>query len=109
MFLLRSLTNTGSELIRVARAHSVRHAKLRDRIVGVLIATSMVDLTCAVIALFTERHHPGTGINSLGTPIFWTPTQRLSASSSLPNPVSTAGRILDVLMEAYAITFIGSI
>jgi hypothetical protein len=36
-------------------------------------------------------------------------TQLLTVSSSIQNPISTAARVVDVVMEAYAITVIASL
>jgi hypothetical protein len=41
-----------------------------------------------------------------GGAAFWTTTQLLTVSSQIKNPISAGGRILDVLMEIYAITVI---
>jgi hypothetical protein len=40
---------------------------------------------------------------------FWTTTQLLTVSSSVQNPISLSGRVLDVVMEIYAITVIASL
>ncbi len=55
---------------------------------------------------FFERHAPGTGIRTLGDSLFWTSTQLLTVSSQLNNPISTPARILDVLLQAYAISVV---
>jgi hypothetical protein len=36
--------------------------------------------------------------------VFWTSTQLLTVSSELPNPISTPARVLDVFLQAYAIS-----
>ena len=41
--------------------------------------------------------------------MFWTTTQLLTVSSSIKNPVSFGGRVLDVFMEAYATIVIGAL
>ncbi|MDX6721317.1 MAG: voltage-gated potassium channel, partial [Solirubrobacteraceae bacterium] len=46
---------------------------------------------------------------TLADAAFWTTTQLLTVSSSLKNPISTGGRILDVLMEIYAITVVAAL
>lgn len=50
-----------------------------------------------------------TEIKTLGSALFWTSTQLLTVSSQLKNPISAGGRVLDVLMEAYAITVIAAL
>jgi sugar (pentulose or hexulose) kinase len=75
-------------------------------VLAILVATLGVDVVCAVIALLAERHGPQSQVHSFGTAIFWTSTQLLTVSSSMQNPVTTAGRVLDVFMELWAITVI---
>ena len=41
--------------------------------------------------------------------LFWTTTQLLTVSSQLPNPEHTATKVLDVVLEAYAIVVVTSL
>jgi hypothetical protein len=50
-----------------------------------------------------------TQIKTLGSALFWTSTQLLTVSSSIQNPISFSGRVLDVVMEIYAITVIAAL
>jgi hypothetical protein len=108
MYLSRVLRDTAGEIRDVARARTPTHGHLRDRLAAVALATLGVDLVCALIALLTEHHAPQTQIHSFGSAIFWTSTQLLTVSSSIQNPISTAGRVLDVVMEIYAITVVST-
>jgi hypothetical protein len=56
-----------------------------------------------------ERQAAKTEIKSFGSALFWTSTQLLTVSSSIKNPISPGGRVLDVLMELYAITVIAAL
>jgi hypothetical protein len=58
-----------------------------------------------LIFLF-ERHAEGTEITTFGDSVFWTSTQLLTISSQLPNPISTPARVLDVFLQAYAISVV---
>ena len=109
MYLLRVLRDTASEVREVARAGTRTHRRLRDRLVGIALATVGIDLICAVLAFLFEHHQKQTQVSSIGSALFWTSTQLLTVSSSFQNPLSTAGRILDVFMEIYAITVIGAL
>jgi hypothetical protein len=53
--------------------------------------------------------NPARLIKSYGSALFWTSTQLLTVSSSIKNPVSTGGRVLDVFMEIWAITVIATL
>jgi hypothetical protein len=97
------------EVRDVIRARTPTHARLRDILVAIAVATAGVDLACAALALLLEHAARQTQITSFGSAIFWTSTQLLTVSSSIQNPISTGGRILDVAMEAYAITIIASL
>ena len=71
--------------------------------------TVAVDLVCAVLAFLFERHEAQTEIHTFGSALFWTSTQLLTVSSNLQNPISAPGRVLDVLMEIYAITVVAAL
>ena len=94
------------ELRDVVRAATPTHRRLRGHLVAIALATIGVDLFCAVIAFFFERHSTQTEIKTFGSALFWTSTQLLTVSSNIKNPVSAGGRVLDVFMEIYAITVI---
>jgi hypothetical protein len=98
-----------SEILDVARAATKTHRRLRDRLVVIAGATLGVDLLCAVGAFLLERHAQQTEIKTIGSALFWTSTQLLTVSSQLKNPISPGGRVLDVFMEAYAITVIAAL
>ncbi|MDQ6835933.1 MAG: hypothetical protein M3016_07060 [Actinomycetota bacterium] len=109
VYVVDVLRAGGRELRHVARASTPTHGALRDRIVVIFAATVTVDLVCAVLALLLERHVKATQIQSYGSALFWTTTQLLTVSSSVQNPLSTGGRILDVVMEAYAIIVVATL
>jgi hypothetical protein len=108
MYLLRVLRQSGAEVREVLRAGTPTHARLRDRLVAITLATVGFDVVCAVLAFLFEHDQKQTQVKSLGSALFWTTTQMLTVSSSLQNPISFPGRVLDVVMEIYAITVIGS-
>jgi hypothetical protein len=103
------MRGAAGEVLDVARAKTPTHARLRDSVVAIAVATIGVDLISAVLALVLEHGAKQTQINSFGSAIFWTSTQLLTVSSSIQNPISTGGRILDVVMEAYAITVVATL
>jgi hypothetical protein len=106
---MRQLRQALSELHKVARAATRTHRRLRDRLVAIALATLGIDLICAVAAFLLERHAAQTEIETFGSAFFWTSTQLLTVSSQMKNPISTGGRVLDVFMEAYAITVIAAL
>jgi hypothetical protein len=82
------------------------HRHLRSRVAVLLAATALLDVAASVLVWLLERGQRGTAIHTLGDALFWTSTQLLTVSSQLPNPLSTPARVLDVLLQAYAISVV---
>lgn len=94
------------ELLGVARGVTPTHEHLRSRLVFVLAASLVLDAGASVLIFVFERDAPGTEIMTFGDSVFWTTTQLLTVSSQLPNPISPAARVLDVLLQGYAISVV---
>jgi hypothetical protein len=87
----------------VARGVTPTHEHLRSRLTFLLAATVVVDAVATILILVFERHAPGTEITTVGDSLFWTSTQLLTAIPAA-NPISTPARVLDVFLQAYAIS-----
>lgn len=109
MYVAGVIRNTAAEIRDVARARTPTHSRLRDRLVGIALATIGFDLVCAALAFVFEHDAKQTQVTSFGSALFWTSTQLLTVSSSIQNPISTPARLLDVAMEVYAITVVASL
>jgi hypothetical protein len=94
------------EVKKVARGATTTHELLRSRIAFVVAATVLLDAVASVLIFAFERHASGTRITNLGDALFWTSTQLLTVSSQLPNPISTPARVLDIFLQAYAISVV---
>jgi hypothetical protein len=105
----RVMAEAVREIGRVVRGATETHNRLRERIVALVLISVIVDLICAVLAWLLERHAPDTEVHSFGDALFWTSTQLLTISSSLKNPVTSGGKVLDVAMEVYAITVVSAL
>jgi voltage-gated potassium channel len=92
----------GDELGRLV-TWSERHRRLLARILIALAFTVVFDLVAALLAWHFERGAKGSDIHGFGDALFFTTVQLLTVSSQLKNPVTTAGRVLDVALEAWAI------
>jgi hypothetical protein len=103
------MRDAAREVRNVFGAATPTHEHLRDRLVAIVVATVGIDLICAALTLVFEHGAKETEINNFGSAIFWTSTQLLTVSSSITNPISAPARVLDVLMEAYAITVVASL
>ena len=91
---------------KVVRATTPTHEHLRSRLLVLFFATVLVDAVGSVLIFMFERHQDGTEITTFGDSVFWTSTQLLTVSSQLPNPISTPARVLDVFLQAFAISVV---
>jgi hypothetical protein len=98
--------SAGREAMKVARGATPTHDRFRERLVVLLSVTLAVDAIASLLIFLFERHAAGTQITNLGDAIFWTSTQLLTVSSQLPNPISTPARVLDIGLQAYAISVV---
>ena len=93
----------------VARAVTPTHAHLRSRLIGLAIATILLDAVASVLIFFFERHESRTQITNIGDSIFWTTTQLLTVSSQFPNPERSLTKVVDVVLELWAIVIVTSL
>ena len=88
--------------LRLAVEHQ-HHHRLIARLALVGIATLVIDAFCSVLIFVFERHANGTEISSFGDAVFFTTVQLLTVSSQIKNPLTPAGRVLDVFLEVWAV------
>ena len=69
----------------------------------------VVDLVAAILVWQFERSAKGTEVHTYGQALFFSTVQVLSVSSSLKNPLTTAGQIVDVFIEAWAVFVITAV
>ena len=80
-----------------------RHQLLLARLALVFLATAVIDAVGSVLVYFFERHAQQTEITSFGDAVFFTTVQLLTVSSQIKNPLTAAGRIVDVFLEVWAV------
>jgi len=102
----RAAREAAHEAWRVVRGETATHVHLRDRISALAFFTVAVDLVASVVVLLLERHAASTEISNYGDAVFWVSSQLLTVSSSIMNPISPGARVIDVLLEIYAITVV---
>ena len=102
----RALGQAKRELIQIARGSEGPHRDLRDRILVILFLTLVVDLVGSLLVYGFEHRVSGSDIATVGDSIFWTTCQLLTVSSQLRAPLSTGARLVDVVLELYAITVV---
>ena len=91
------------------RGESHTHRILRSRLTSLLGATLLLDAVGTVLMYLFEHDHRGSGFDDLGGALFWVSAQLTTVSSQMPNPVTTPGRILDILFEIWAISVVATL
>src|SRR5213075_1751385 len=82
---------------------SERHRRLLARIFIALALTVVVDLSGALVVRVYESGAKGSDIHGFGDSLFFASAQILTVSSSLRNPVTQAGKVLDIGLEIWAL------
>jgi hypothetical protein len=80
-----------------------RHRRLAARLIITLTLTVFVLAVGSVLIWIFESGQKGGEIHGFGDAVFFTAVQLLSVSSSLTNPVTAVGKVVDVVLEVWAI------
>src|SRR5919202_5168535 len=88
----------------VVRGSTHTHRVLRSRLAVLLGTTLALDAVGTILMYLFEHHHRGSGFDDVGGALFWVSAQLTTVSSQLPNPVTTAGRVVDIVLQIWAIT-----
>jgi hypothetical protein len=80
-----------------------RHRRLLARLAIVLLATMVLDAIGTIAIYFLERHATNGDIHNLFDAFFFTTVQLLTVSSQIRNPLTTAGRVVDIGLEVWAV------
>jgi hypothetical protein len=86
-----------------------RHRRLIARIVIVIVLTVVVDAVASFLVWVFERNARATDIHGLGDAFFFSTVQLLTVSSQLRNPLTAAGRIVDIVLELWAVIVVASL
>src|SRR5579862_4785656 len=95
----------GEELRRLL-TYEERHRRLLARLTLVVIASVLVDAAGTVAIYFLERHAKGTEVTSFGDAVFFSTVQLLTVSSQIKNPVTGWGKVVDVVLELWAVVVV---
>lgn len=91
------------EELRRLLSYEERHRRLAGRLALIVIATGVIDLIGSVAMYVLEHQARGTEITSFGQAVFFTTVQLLTVSSQIKNPVTAAGRVVDIALELWAV------
>jgi drug/metabolite transporter superfamily protein YnfA len=96
------------ELSRLA-TWGERHRRLIARLLIALALTAIVDVVGAILIWALERNAKGSDVHGLGDAFFFTTVQLLTVSSQLQNPVTAAGKVVDVALELWALFVVSAV
>ena len=86
-----------------------RHRRLIARLIIAFVLTLVVLAVGSVLIWIFESGKKGGDIHGFGDAVFFTAVQLLTISSSLTNPVTAAGKVVDVALEMWAIFVVTAI
>ena len=99
----------GREVAMLVRGESATHRVLRSRLSFLIMATLALDVVGTIAMYGLEHADPRSGFHDLGGALFWVTTQLTTVSSQLPNPVTAGGRVLDVVLQVWAVTVVATL
>jgi hypothetical protein len=85
------------------------HHVLRRRLAEALVLIAVVDATGTVLMWLFEDDVGRSEIHNLWDAFFFSTVQLLTVSSQMPNPVTTGGRVVDILLELTALFLVSGI
>ena len=92
----------GEELRRLCTWEE-RHRRLLARLVLIVLLTAAVDVLGTVLVYALERNVKQTDIHGFFDAFFFTTVQLLTVSSQIKNPLTVAGRFVDLFLEVWAV------
>jgi hypothetical protein len=92
----------GEELRRLI-TWSERHRRLLARVLIAFVLSAIVDAVCAALMWSFESGLKGSDIHGFGDALFFATAQVVTVSSSVKNPVTHAGQLVDVVLEFWGI------
>jgi hypothetical protein len=87
-------------------SYGERHRRLFARLTLIVIATVALDLIATTAMYLLERNTRGSEIQTFGQAAFFTTVQLLTVSSQIKNPLTPAGRVIDIALELWAVVVV---
>jgi uncharacterized protein YlxW (UPF0749 family) len=102
------VNHASREAIAVVQGRTKTHTHLRRRLLTIFLATAFLSVICTLIVYFTERHAQGTEIHNLFDAFLFSTSQLLTASS-VANPQTNGGKVLELFFDIWAITVVATL
>lgn len=104
----RHARNVHREVIAVAQAKTKTHAHLRRRLLTIFLATAFFSVLCTLIVYLVEHGNRHTEIHDLFDAFLFS-TSQLLTGSSVANPATDAGKVLELVFDIWAITVVATL
>lgn len=82
---------------------SERHRRLLARIMLAFCLSVVVDLVGGLLMWVLESGKKGSDLHGFGDALFFSTVQILTISSSLKNPITSVGKVVDIGLEFWAV------
>ena len=82
---------------------SERHRRLFARVMLAFCLSVAVDLVGGLLMWVLESGKQGSDLHGFGDALFFATVQILTISSTLKNPITSGGQIVDVVLEFWAV------
>ena len=82
---------------------SERHRRLLARIMLAFCLSVVADLAGGLLMWVLESGKKGSDLHGFGDALFFSTVQILTVSSSLTNPITSAGKVVDIALEFWAV------
>jgi len=104
----RPVKHAGHEVLAVARGSTRTHYHLRHRLLIIFGATAVFSLFCTLVVFLAEHRAHGSEIRSLWDAFLFS-TSQLLTGSSVANPTTNLGKVLELVFDLWAITVVASL
>jgi len=93
----------------VLRGATPTHMTLRVRLAFLIVVTLSLDVIGTALMYMLEHDARGSGFHTVFGAFFWVSAQLTTVSSQLPNPVTTGGKIVDLVLQAWAVSVVATL
>ena len=97
------------EELRRLGTYEERHRRLIARLLIAIGLTLVIAAVGSVLVYIFESGKKGSDVHGFGDAVFFTLVQLMTVSSSLKNPITGAGKVIDVCLEAWALFIVTAV